>query len=664
MATLGFGLRAKSILALVLACLFAVTTAGLIGWRILEGVRNHFGEAYARNLTQLKRERILAPISRDLALAKRLANSEITRQWLASENVAALRALFFKEAEAYRYDLSSRSYFLCSNRSRGFYFNDDNKVSSDQPRYMLDPEKSSDQWFFNTLRQPEIFNINVNYDAHLDITQVWLNIQIRARDRVLGIAGTGIDLSTFLKEFIDTDEPGITPMIVAQSGAIQAHRNKALIAINQAASAAATDQTLPGLLRDGPERVELGNAMIRAINNPDEVVTLHVRLDGREQLLALAYVPELKWYVVSAVDLTAVNVLDDRWINTAILAVVLLVGVLLAGFGYAVERLVLRPLKKLQQSASQMAHGNFDVSLPPVTRDELGDLSEAFGLMARQVRAHTEQLETLVKARTQALEQANLDMRHAHKQINDSIDYASLIQRAILPNQQLAEQLGPRHFALWRPRDVVGGDFYIFRSEGERHVPGVIDCAGHGVPGALMTMLARAALDQAIVRMGIDAPAGILTQTDRLMRDMLSSCNLPRGIATNMDAGLAFVDQRERKLRYAGAKISLYWSDGEQVGEIKGVRRAIGDRRVGQYVDTEIDMLSGVTYYLATDGFLDQAGGELGYGFGNSRFARLLRAHARLPMAEQARALDEELERYRGSLPQRDDITVLSFRFD
>ena len=137
MATLGFGLRAKSILALVLACLFAVTTAGLIGWRILEGVRNHFGEAYARNLTQLKRERILAPISRDLALAKRLANSEITRQWLASENDAALRALFFKEAEAYRHDLSSRSYFLCSNRSRGFYFNDDNKVSSDQPRYIF-----------------------------------------------------------------------------------------------------------------------------------------------------------------------------------------------------------------------------------------------------------------------------------------------------------------------------------------------------------------------------------------------------------------------------------------------------------------------------------------------------------------------------------------------
>ena len=117
-------------------------------------------------------------------------------------------------------------------------------------------------------------------------------------------------------------------------------------------------------------------------------------------------------------------------------------------------------------------------------------------------------------------------------------------------------------------------------------------------------------------------------------------------------------------MRYAGAKISLYWSDGHQIGEIKGTRRAIGDRRVGQYTDTEIDMHPGVTYYLATDGFLDQAGGELGYGFGNTRFAKLLLAHARRPMYEQANALDDELTRYRGELPQRDDVTILSFRFD
>lgn len=664
MATWGFGLRAKSMLALVLACLLALAPASLIGWQILDSVRNHFGEAYARNLTQLKRQRILAPISRDLALSKRLANSEITRQWLMDEDNPKLRTQFFREAEGYRFDLSSRSYFLTSKGSKGFYFNDDQKAFSDQPRYTLSIDKPSDSWFFGTLQQPELFNINVNYDAHLQITQVWLNMQIRVRDRVLGIAGTGIDLSAFLKEFIDTTEAGITPIIITRSGAIQAHRDKALIAVNQAASNADQSQTLGGLLPDDPARKALAAAMAFAEQTPDEVATLHTQLDGRPQLLVLAYIPELKWHLVSAVDLKAVKVIDDRWLNAALLTVVLLIGLLLVAFGYAVERLVLRPLRKLQLSASQMAHGNFDVSLPPVGRDELGDLSEAFGIMARQIRNNTEELETQVQTRTQALEQANEDMRRAHKQINDSIDYASLIQRAILPNQQLIQQLGAHHFVLWRPRDVVGGDFYIFRSECEQHILGVVDCAGHGVPGALMTMLARAALDHAMTQAGMSSPAEVLIQTDGMMRHMLSDCELPRAIATNMDIGLAFADRGTRKLRYAGAKISLYWSDGHQIGEIKGTRRAIGDRRVGQYTDTEIDMRPGVTYYLATDGFLDQAGGELGYGFGNTRFAKLLLAHARRPMSEQANALDDELTRYRGELPQRDDVTILSFRFD
>jgi serine phosphatase RsbU (regulator of sigma subunit) len=664
MATWGYGLRAKSMLALVLACLLTLAPASLIGWTILDNVRNHFGEAYVRNFTQLKRQQILAPISRDLALAKRLANSAVTREWLMDERNAERRTRFFREAEGYRFDLSSRSYFVVSASSRAYYLNDDHKAFSDQPRYVVTADRADASWLAGTLQQSDLYNINVDFDTYLQATQVWLNIQIRARDRVLGVAGTGIDLSTFLKEFIETTEPGITPIIVTRNGAIQVHRNKALIAVNQAARQADAAQTLAGQLGNEAERKALGVAMAAAEKTPGEVTMLRAHIDGHQQLLALAYIPELKWFIVSAVDLKAVKLLDERWLDSALLLLVLAFVLLLLAFAYAVERLVLRPLKRLQQSAAQMAHGNFDVSLPPAGRDELGDLSQAFATMARQIRDHTEQLETQVQARTQALEQANQDMLRAHQQINDSIDYASLIQRAILPNQQLAQQLGEHHFVLWRPRDVVGGDFYVFRSEGEQYLLGVVDCAGHGVPGALMTMLARAALDHAMARAGLASPAAILTQTDGMMRSMLSDCALPRAIATNMDVGLAYVERGARRLRYAGARISLYWSDGREVGEIKGTRRAIGDRRVGEYADREIELRPGVTYYLATDGFLDQAGGELGYGFGNTRFARLLQEHARLPMAEQAGALDDALTRYRGELPQRDDVTILSFRFD
>lgn len=664
MATFGFGLRAKSLLALVLACVFALLPAGLIGWQVLDGVRNHFGEAYARNFAQLKRQSILAPVARDLALSQRLADSVVTRQWLLNEDDAAKRALFFEEAEGYRKVFRDHAYFLASAGSGRFYANDNDKPFSDQARYTLAADKADDSWFFNSLAQSDDYNINVNYDAHLKVTRVWLNVSIRQDGRKIGVAGAGIDLTGFLKDFIDADEVGVTPMIINQAGAIQAHRNQALIAINQTGGTAAATQSLAGLLPDEAAREALRQVMQQAVAEPGRVGILRAVLDGKPQLLALSYIPELKWHIVAAVDLQAAQVLDKNWLNSAVVALVVLIGILLLAFGYAVEKLVLQPLRKLQLSASAMARGDFAVSLPPPSRDELGDLSRAFGVMAEQVRSNTEELENKVQARTQALATANAEMQRAHQQINDSIDYASLIQRAILPDQQLSLLLGAHHFVLWRPRDVVGGDFYIFRAEGERYLVGVVDCAGHGVPGALMTMLARSALDHAMNQVGIASPAAVLAHTDRTMRGMLQQCELPRAIATNMDVGLAYVDRERRSLRYAGAKIGLYWSDGREVGEIKGGRRAIGDRRQGSYVDSEIDLQSGMTYYLVTDGFLDQAGGELGYGFGDTRFAQLLMQHAALPMAAQAAALDQALEAYRGDYPQRDDITILSFRFE
>ncbi|MDD2884445.1 MAG: biofilm regulation protein phosphatase SiaA [Dechloromonas sp.] len=660
----GLGLRTKSMLALLLACVLALLPAGLLGWKILEGIRQHFGEAYASNLTELKRQTILAPVLRDLALSRRLAGSLLTRQWLIDEDDLDKKRLFFSEAEAYRQDLGDHAYFVANAQSQYFYANDDAQAVSDQVRYVLERAKADDSWFFSTLARHEDYNINVNYDAHLKVTRVWLNVLVRdSGGLAIGVAGAGIDLTRFLADFLGSEEVGVTPMIINRSGAIQAHRDQSLIATNQAGSEARPEQLINNQL-DDDGRARLKTAMLAAEATPGRVQVFYAQLGELRQLLALAYIPELKWHVLTAVDLQAAQVLDENWLQAAMIALVVLVGVLLLAFGYAVEKLLLQPVRKLQLSALAMGRGEYDISLPPAGHDELGDLSRVFGSMVRQIRDNTANLEEKVQLRTQALEAANRDMQRAHRQINDSIDYASLIQRAILPDQQLKTYLGKHHFVLWRPRDVVGGDFYVFRQEEACYLLGVIDCAGHGVPGALMTMLARSALDHAMSAVGINRPAAILSHTDQAVRGMLQHCDLPRAIATNMDAGLVVVDRLRGTLRYAGAKITLYWSDGQTVGEIKGGRRALGDRRPGEYVDSELTLRPGVTYYLATDGFLDQAGGELGYGFGNTRFAQVLLQQACLPMAEQAVAFDQVLAAYQGTYPQRDDITILSFRFD
>ncbi|QDQ26133.1 SpoIIE family protein phosphatase [Chitinimonas arctica] len=658
------GLRGKSLLALLLACVLALLPAAVIGWQVLDSFRNHFGQAYARNTTLLNREKVFAPVSRELALSLRLADSQVTRQWLEDEDNADKRKLFFREAEGYRRDFRDHSYFVVNGNSRQYYFNDGKGPITSTARYRLDPKVEHDNWYFGTMRDTSHFNINVDRDVQLNVTKVWFNVVVHDGDRKIGLAGSGLDLSTFLNDFIANYEAGITPMILDGKGAIQAHPDKRLIAYNSATrNAPRQDSSLFRLLDDSGDTESLRTAMAAAVDKPGSVTVCSVGLNGKPQLLALSYIPELKWHVVTALDLRAAELIDRQWLTPVLLTLAALLVALLAGFAYAVDKLVLRPLRQLQHTAQAMAAGHYEVALPQGRHDEIGQLSAAFGVMARKVRSHTEELENRVSERTRELEQANLEMVSAHKKIDDSIDYASLIQRAILPNHQLGNALGEQHAVLWRPRDVVGGDFYVYRADERGCLLGVVDCAGHGVPGALMTMLAHAALDQAIADTGTADPAAILARTDQIVRLMLRHEPDQRALATNMDVGLAYADLKARELTFAGAKISLFHSDGETVGEVPGGRRAIGDKRTGDYVNTRIGLLAGHTFYLTTDGFLDQAGGELGYGFGSRRFTRMLRKYARLPLAEQAAAFDATLASYQGAQSQRDDITMLCFRF-
>ncbi len=284
--------------------------------------------------------------------------------------------------------------------------------------------------------------------------------------------------------------------------------------------------------------------------------------------------------------------------------------------------------------------------------------------MARQVEGYTRNLESRVRERTQALEEAHARMVSVHRQLEASIQYASIIQQAILPDDALEQHLHHRYGVLWKPRDVVGGDFYVFRATERGYLLGIVDCAGHGVPGALMTMLARAIIDHALAREGAEDPATLLGNIDRQSRTLLPQDQLPASIATSMDMGLVWVDPTAGTLTYAGAKIDLHASDGEQLETLAGHRRALGHRRPARYENRVAPLRNGWTYTLCSDGFLDQAGGSDGFGFGNRRFRELLLAQAGRPLKEQMAAFEAALLAHQGDLAQRDDITLLAFRLE
>jgi serine phosphatase RsbU (regulator of sigma subunit) len=298
-----------------------------------------------------------------------------------------------------------------------------------------------------------------------------------------------------------------------------------------------------------------------------------------------------------------------------------------------IRRQIIRPLTEATRAIMRIGSGDFSELAPRGAYR--GEMHALFGAV-------------------QTLRKNNLDRRQ-------SINYASLIQRAILPDRRLNALLGDRFAALWRPRDTVGGDFYLCRETDDGFVIGVIDCAGHGVPGALMTMLAHATFDQAIDETRPD-PAAILQKADLISRSMLGEDRFDTALASTMDAGIVHFSRRTNRLTFSGARVSLFASDGNEVRKHNGGRRALADRRPGRFENVDVPLLPGWTYYLSTDGFLDQSGGTEGFGFGTGRFTQMLQDHARQPLAEQIRAFAAKLDAWRGQRAQRDDVTLLAFR--
>lgn len=330
----------------------------------------------------------------------------------------------------------------------------------------------------------------------------------------------------------------------------------------------------------------------------------------------------------------------------------LLLAVLAAISARIISVRVVRPLGQLARESRRIEEGDPEVLLSVFSNDEVGRVATAFNRVLTTMRR------TMLE-----VEATNQQLRAAQRQIQDSIAYAALLQRAILPERQLQQAFGSDHFILWQPRDTVGGDYYVFHREGPRCLVGVADCAGHGVPGAMMTMLTRSGIDRAIEQVGLTSPAAVLRQVDGAMRLQLGDAHQSRAIATSIDMGLVTLDSQTMTLRFAGAKISLYWSDGIEVERVKGDNRALCDRRPGEYHDHEVPLLPGFTYYLTTDGYLDQSGGAHGFGVGSDRFLMWVREHAAKPLADQSKQFSAALERFRGGHPQRDDITILAFRY-
>ncbi|MBI5440601.1 MAG: SpoIIE family protein phosphatase [Deltaproteobacteria bacterium] len=634
------------------------------------GIVEGFGRRFAAKHVDLDRNRILAPIRREVALARKLADSAVLKQWCRHETDPAARGLALDELESYRRLFADHSYFFVPDASRHYYFNNArDEFRGRELRYTLHRSDPTMAWYFATLDAVDDYALNVDSSEQLGVVKVWINAIVKDRDRKVGMGGTGLELSSFVREVVESGERGVSTVLIDRRGALQAHPNPRYMEFNARTKDESRRMTLFQLLGSDDDRAVLSACLDRFGRGESALETFYLTVEGRRWLAAAAPLPEIGWIAVALVDPSQVMGLRAFSPILIVLGVSLLATVaLVSGL---LHRVVLTPLERLTASARELAAGRYGVELPSSRTDEIGSLTDAFNRMSATIRDHTVTLETKVAERTDALSEANRNLTASNEKILDSLRYGRLIQSSLLPSAESVARHLPDHFLLYRPRDLVGGDFYVLVPDEGGLLLGVADCTGHGAPGAFMTMCARAVLGQLLDRVGPDDPALLLGEMNRAMKAVLEQEG-PRDGPTELDNGLELallrVAPSEGRLRFAGGRLPLLLAGpGAPLQQIPGDRHSLGYRRSDpryRFTNRELPLTAGTRCYLFTDGVLDQAGGGRGFGFGYRRLRDAIERAGQLPMAEQGAALEQSLATYQAERAQTDDVTVLGFRWN
>lgn len=313
--------------------------------------------------------------------------------------------------------------------------------------------------------------------------------------------------------------------------------------------------------------------------------------------------------------------------------------------------------------ASEIGKGNLTVEYNKLSDNDL--LGNSLINMRDSLRSYSENMEQQVQERTFEVIEKSAKLKIAYSEIKDSINYAKRIQESILPADQMITDVFSNSFIFYRPKDVVCGDFYWFTKIGDEAIIAAVDCTGHGVPGAFMTVIGNSLLNQIITFSGVTNPATILSQLDQKLHQTLKQHG---NIITNdgMDAAVCRYKIGKGEITFSGAKRPLYYFKRGELVEIKGNKSPIGsfthnlDKNFSEH---KIKVSPDDTLYIFSDGLQDQFGGNEGKKFMISRFRNMLQTVQGMSMKDQAEHIEKEINNWQKDYEQTDDMLLIGIRF-
>ncbi len=271
----------------------------------------------------------------------------------------------------------------------------------------------------------------------------------------------------------------------------------------------------------------------------------------------------------------------------------------------------------------------------------------------------------LLASQKNEIEEQKEELQHKNKEITDSINYAKRIQGSVIPSVNLVKTLFPSSFIYFQPKDIVSGDFYWIAQNNHFIYYAVADCTGHGVPGAMMSMLGNSLLNQIVLNSKIDSPDIILKELHFHVVKTLNENMQQRASKDGMDIALIRIDLKNKEVAYAGAGRPLYTIKNKQLEIYKADKYSIGgiyDTQEVSYALHQIKIDAPTQFYMFTDGVPDQFGGPKGKKFMSKQLQEFITETASLPVNEQEQRFKAVFESWKSLVEQTDDVTFISVR--
>ncbi|WP_406543085.1 SpoIIE family protein phosphatase [Clostridium ljungdahlii] len=444
-------------------------------------------------------------------------------------------------------------------------------------------------------------SFNVNYDRVMDDTFLFVNTIMGSVENPVGITGVALSLNNITKEFKEFKVGKKSNLwMVDEKGVIK----------------------LSDKREDVGKKVEefLPKDVVKQIQNRPLNVKVAQYYDSNDEIMDYAYckLNSTDWTLFYEIPRKeSISLINSLKINTVITVILVLLFFML--LYYFISKKIANPYK--------------------------------------QAMMINEELENKVSVRTRELQESN-------EKIKDSIEYAKRLQESILPLDKEMKKVFMDSFVIWKPRDIVGGDFFWLREIKDMIILAVGDCTGHGVPGALMTMTVNAILHDIVTTINSDDPSTILKELHVRLKETLNKSSNPQSIDDGLDIALFCIDKKSNVM-YCGANLDLYIKRGKEVKIVKPQTRGVGYDYIelNQSLCSEvISAEEGDILIVSTDGFIHQNGGSKNYPFGKKRLYNMIQKCEAQDLGSMKIEFETVLQNYMGNKEQRDDITVFAFK--